>query len=220
MKENKNIVLEFRRDFDKYVTPEKEHATTVSNVGPETPTIEEQLNDIRQHLSQIAMFVGMPYTVPLDGTLTLYPARKGNARKVSDEGVSYTVDLRPYREHFAAVRFMAKNTFSNEDDIVRGIIVDDSGNVECTVDNRMNTSNPWIRLPLSSKSCTLIATVPLKNGNPMWTPEKVEYLPQGLALDVADITEDLYMDILDICNEVIPLKRECKNRNAANAAIC
>lgn len=104
--------------------------------------------------------------------------------------------------------------------IVRGIIVDDSGNVECTVDNRMNTSNPWTRLPLSSKSCTLIATVPLKNGNPMWTPEKVEFLPQGLALDVADITEDLYMDILDICNEVIPLKRECKNRNAANAAIC
>lgn len=104
--------------------------------------------------------------------------------------------------------------------ILRGIIVDDSGNVECTVDNRMNTSNPWTRLPLSSKSCTLIATVPLKNGNPMWTPEKVEFLPQGLALDVADITEDLYMDILDICNEVIPLKRECKNCNAANAAIC
>ena len=84
MKENKNIILEFRRDFDKYITSEKEHATTVSNVGPETPTIEEQLNDIRQHLSQIAMFVGMPYTVPLDGTLTLYPARKGNARKVSN----------------------------------------------------------------------------------------------------------------------------------------
>lgn len=214
MKKNSNIILEYRRDFNKYVMPEEEHETTVPNVDFKAPTVEEQLNEIRRHINELAFFVGMPYVLQLDGMLTLYPARKGNVRKVSHEGVSYTVDLRPYREHFASVRFMAKNTSGGEEDIVRGLIVDDAGNVECTADNSMNTSNLWTRLPLSDKSCTLIATVPLKNDKPMWTPDRVEFLPQGLAQDVADITDDMYGDILKIGTELYPIRRKCKNCKA------
>ena len=161
------------------------------------------------------MFVGVPHAVQLDGNLTLYPARKNGKRKLSDEAVSYMVDLTPYRETFSEVRFQAMNRFADDCEIVRGIIIDEQGNVECSSSNHMNTSNLWTRLPITRNSAYLIASVPLKDGKPAWIPEHVEFMTKGLAQEVAEITDRLYSDALDTYNnDIFPLKLECKKLNS------
>ena len=121
------------------------------------------------------------------------------------------VDLTPYRKIFSEVRFKAMNRFTDDREIVRGIIIDEQGNVECSSDNQMNTSKLWTRLPITGKSTYLIASVPMKDGKPAWVPQKVEFMTKGLAQEVAEITDRLYSDALDTYNkEIFPLKLECK----------
>lgn len=211
MKNEKSIINGYRCDFDHIVKNEnQETTTTVSNVDLSAPTIEEQLAAIHNRINRFAMFVGIPHVLPLDGNLTLYPARKNGERKVSEYAVSYIVDLTPYRHIFSEVRFKAMTAFCEDREIVRGIIVDEQGNVECASDNSFGTSNPWTRLPISEKSSYLVASVPLKDGNPLWVPTSVELLPKGLAQEVAAITDNLYHNIIDIENNAIPFKRRCE----------
>lgn len=211
MKTNKNIINDYKCDFDCIVKNEnKETETTAPNDNPTASTIEEQLAAIHNRIDRLAMFVGIPHVLPLDGNLALYPARKNGERKVSEYAVSYIVDLTPYRHLFSEVRFKAMTSFCNDREIVRGIIVDEQGNVECASDNRFGTSNPWTRLPISEKSSYLVASVPLKDGNPLWVPTSVEFLPKGVAQEVAEITDSLYHNIIDIENRAIPFKRRCE----------
>ena len=148
--------------------------------------------------------------------MTLYPARKGDVKKVSPEAVSYMVNLRPFRDKFTAVRFKAMSSFSNEEDIVRGIIINDDGDVERECDNRYGTSNPWTRLPITEKSSYLIATVPSVDGKPLWIPERVEFLPHGLAQDVAEVADDIINDTIELGNRIAPLAIKCERFFAKN----
>ena len=211
---NRNLILEYRSDFNEYVTPAKEEAATVSNVDFTHPTIDEQLSGIHKRLDQLAMFVGMPLTVQIDAAvMTLFPARKNNVKRQSKNAVSYTIGLEQFRDRFAMVRFKAlKPIFGDEDDILRGMIIDDDGNVECECDIRYNVLHPWTRLPITEKSSHLIATVPLSDGAPIWLPETVEFLPPGIAQGVAEITDELYRESIDVENRLIPLERQMKNK--------
>lgn len=212
--EKKRIIHDYQNDFDSVEKIEKNEnfadSCVVTNV-PDAPTIEELLSEMSERITQLAFFVGLPCTVHLDGNLSLFPARKNGKRQTSNEAVSYIVDLRPYRRAFAEVRFKAISTFCDDDEIVRGIIIDESGNVECSSNNRMCTSNPWTRLPITKDSAYLVASVPLRDGKPVWIPENVELLPNGLAQEVANITHNLYHDALDTYNnDIFPLKLECQ----------
>lgn len=213
MENERSFISDYQNDFNDYVKNEickNDAIPTVATNVPKMSTIDERLNNISERINQLAMFVGVPHQVELDGNLTLYPARKNGTRKASDIAVSYTVDLKPYRGLFSEVRFKAMNKFCDDREIVRGIIVDDEGNVECASDNRFGRMTPWTRLPITGKSSCLVATVPLKDGKPAWVPEVVEFLPKGLAQDVANITEGLYRDACDMTDRMIPFKRECE----------
>lgn len=197
--ENKNSIIEYQRDFKDHVKHELA-ADNISEVNVvNTPTVEEQIAVMQQHIQQLALFVGMPHTVNLNSTaMTFYPARKNGERKASKDAVSYTVNLKPFRELFAAVRFKAMVYYSHDEDIVRGIIVDDAGNVEYSSDNRFALNNPWTRLPITNKSSYLVATVPLEDGKPIWVPQNIQFLPQGLAIDIAEYTDELLRDFIDV----------------------
>ena len=197
--ENKNSIIEYQRDFKDYVKHEVA-ADDISEANViNTPTVEEQIAVMQQNIQQLALFVGMPHTVNLNDTaMTLYPARKNGERKATKDAVSYTIDLKPFRELFAAVRFKAMVYYSHDEDIVRGIIVDDAGDVECSSDNRFALNNPWTRLPITEKSSYLVATVPLEEGNPIWIPQNIQFLPQGLAIDIAEYTDELLRDFIDV----------------------
>ena len=211
MEKNKNLIYEYQNDFKECLKPESDGPTVVSNVDFSQPTIREQLADANRRIAQLMLYVGVPHTVPVDTSLvTLYPARKGNVKRVSKEAASYVVNLQPFRDHFSAVRFKAMTSLCEEKNIVRGIIIDDEGNVECASNNHYATSNPWTRLPITSSSAYLIATLPLEDGEPAWLPGSVELLPQGLAQDVADVTEKLMRDSIDFGNKLCFIEKEIK----------
>ena len=215
MKNETSFISNYQRDFDAVVKPEEKSIPQFATNVPKMPSIEERLCELSERINLLAMFVGVPHAVQLDGNLTLYPARKNGKRKLSDEAVSYMVDLTPYRETFSEVRFQAMNRFADDCEIVRGIIIDEQGNVECSSSNHMNTSNLWTRLPITRNSAYLIASVPLKDGKPAWIPEHVEFMTKGLAQEVAEITDRLYSDALDTYNkDIFPLKLECKKLNS------
>lgn len=215
MKNETSFISNYQRDFDAVVKPEEKTIPQFATNVPKMPSIEERLCELSERINLLAMFVGVPHAVQLDGNLTLYPARKNGKRKLSDEAVSYMVDLTPYRETFSEVRFQAMNRFADDREIVRGIIIDEQGNVECSSSNHMNTSNLWTRLPITRNSAYLIASVPLKDGKPAWIPEHVEFMTKGLAQEVAEITDRLYSDALDTYNkDIFPLKLECKKLNS------
>lgn len=215
MNRDTNFISNYQSDFDAVVKPEDKSIPQFATNVPKMPSVEQRLCELSERINQLAMFVGVPHTVQLDGNLTLYPARKNGKRKLSKEAVSYMVDLTPYREIFSEVRFKAMNRFTDDREIVRGIILDEQGNVECSSNNQMNTSNLWTRLPITGESRFLIASVPLKDGKPAWVPEKVEFMTKGLAQDVAEITDRLYHDALDTYNkDIFPLKLECKKLNS------
>ena len=192
----KSLVMNLRRDFDTMVERNDDFSgcECCTNVPGLAPTVEERLSELNNRINQLAFAVGVPYSVPFEGELSLYPVRKGGVKKVSDKAVSYTVDLRPYRNDFAAVRFEASVPFAAED-LIRGVIVDEDGNIECECDNCFELSNKWTRLPITPKSRRLIASVPLENGEPKWMPRAVEFVSQGLALDMTDITNELFSNI-------------------------
>ena len=215
MKNETSFISNYQRDFDAVVKPEEKSIPQFATNVPKMPSIEERLCELSERINLLAMFVGVPHAVQLDGNLTLYPAHKNGKRKLSDEAVSYMVDLTPYRETFSEVRFQAMNRFADDREIVRGIIIDEQGNVECSSSNHMNTSNLWTRLPITRNSAYLIASVPLKDGKPAWIPEHVEFMTKGLAQEVAEITDRLYSDALDTYNkDIFPLKLECKKLNS------
>ena len=215
MKNETSFISNYQRDFDAVVKPEEKTIPQFATNVPKMPSVEQRLCELSERINLLAMFVGVPHTVQLDGNLTLYPARKNGKRKLSDEAVSYMVDLTPYRETFSEVRFQAMNRFADDREIVRGIIIDAHGNVECSSSNHMNTSNLWTRLPITRNSAYLIASVPLKDGKPAWIPEHVEFMTKGLAQEVAEITDRLYSDALDTYNkDIFPLKLECKKLNS------
>ena len=215
MKNETSFISNYQRDFDAVVKPEEKSIPQFATNVPKMPSVEQRLCELSERINLLAMFVGVPHAVQLDGNLTLYPARKNGKRKLSDEAVSYMVDLTPYRETFSEVRFQAMNRFADDREIVRGIIIDEQGNVECSSSNHMNTSNLWTRLPITRNSAYLIASVPLKDGKPAWIPEHVEFMTKGLAQEVAEITDRLYSDALDTYNkDIFPLKLECKKLNS------
>ncbi|MBO7272271.1 MAG: hypothetical protein J6U89_05290 [Bacteroidaceae bacterium] len=215
MKNETSFISNYQRDFDAVVKPEEKSIPQFATNVPKMPSVEQRLCELSERINMLAMFVGVPHAVQLDGNLTLYPARKNGKRKLSDEAVSYMVDLTPYRNIFSEVRFKAMNRFTDDREIVRGIIIDEQGNVECSSSNHMNTSNLWTRLPITSNSAYLIASVPLKDGKPVWIPEHVEFMTKGLAQEVAEITDRLYSDALDTYNkDIFPLKLECKKLNS------
>ena len=215
MKNEMSFISNYQRDFDAVVKPKDDSFPQFATNVPKVSSVEQRLRELSERINLLAMFVGVPHEVQLDGNLTLYPARRNGNRKLSKEAVSYMVDLKPYREIFSEVRFKATNRFTDDREIVRGIIIDEQGNVECSSNNQMNTSNLWTRLPITGNSAFLIASVPLKDGKPTWVPEKVEFMTKGLAQEVAEITDRLYNDALDTYNkDIFPLKLECKKLNS------
>ena len=215
MKNEMSFISNYQRDFDAVVKPKDDSFPQFATNVPKVSSVEQRLRELSERINLLAMFVGVPHEVQLDGNLTLYPARRNGNRKLSKEAVSYMVDLKPYREIFSEVRFKATNRFTDDREIVRGIIIDEQGNVECSSNNQMNTSNLWTRLPITCNSAFLIASVPLKDGKPAWVPEKVEFMTKGLAQEVAEITDRLYNDALDTYNkDIFPLKLECKKLNS------
>lgn len=104
-----------------------------------------------------------------------YPARKDGGSTTSGSYKGYEVDLSKFRNIYTSVYFKG-SSYTVTSDIVKGIIIDDYGNVESVVETVGNYTNGWQELPLTPKSAKLRATYCFANeyvNNEVFTPEYV-----------------------------------------------
>lgn len=66
----------------------------------------------------------------------------------------------------------------------------------------------WTRMPISPKSSYLVATVPLKDGEPAWVPDTVEFVPGSVALDATEIMRQMMSDINSLAVDVYELHQK------------
>lgn len=102
---------------------------------------------IPQRIYQIA-FCNSPATI--DGTSLQGTIYRG-----------YLVNLVPVRNNFSYVLFHAQDG-PEDSNIVRGLIIDDEGNIECYTTDTNEHQNDYTKLPVTENSAWLWATCPMK----------------------------------------------------------
>lgn len=197
-----DFLREYLRDNKKVVIPaqnnEKTDEFTDESADKVMNIIRSMTHEIHQRLNSISRYVGIPYKVT-DINEQELPAM-ANGRNQPREGyVGYTVDLKNYRNCFGTVRFCAGAPADGEQGIVRGMVIDDDGNIECVAPCCKKNSHGWARLPLTEKSAKLVATLPLDdNGNPLFVPEYVELLPDGIVQSLSEYMSDIVAYSLEL----------------------
>ena len=132
------------------------------------------LEILNKRHNALARYLGIPCVVP--ATEVLNGAVMADASVVhSKEYAYYRVDLTPFKGEFDRIRFRAT---ANGDDVVFGMLVDKDGNLE-SIAKADKPGEATINMPLSTKSKTLFATMPLKKGKPAWKNVTVELLTNG-----------------------------------------
>ena len=132
------------------------------------------LEILNKRHNALARYLGIPCTVP--ATEVLNGAVMANGAVMhSNDYACYRVDLAPFKGEFDRIRFRAT---ANGDDVVFGMLVDKDGNLE-SIAKADKPGEATINMPLSTKSKTLFATMPLKKGKPAWKNVTVELLTNG-----------------------------------------
>ena len=132
------------------------------------------LEILNKRHNALARYLGIPCTVP--ATEVLNGAVMANGAVMhSNDYACYRVDLAPFKGEFDRIRFRAT---ANGDDVVFGMLVDKNGDME-SIAKADKPGEATINMPLSTKSKTLFATMPLKKGKPAWKNITVELLTNG-----------------------------------------
>ena len=104
--------------------------------------------------------------------ITPYPAIPEEYGATSKDFGGYRVELALFKESFCGIRFRAAG---NGADVVCGYIVDKDGNVE-SVAQQPDDENGHTTLPLTPRSHALYASIPTKDGKPVWRSITVEFI--------------------------------------------
>ena len=132
------------------------------------------LEILNKRHNALARYLGIPCTVP--ATEVLKGTVMADATVVySKEYACYRVDLSPFKGEFDRIRFRA---IADGGEIAFGMLVDKDGDLE-SIAKADEPGEATIVIPLSVKSKTLFATMPLKNGKPAWKNVTVELLSSG-----------------------------------------
>lgn len=206
-----DFLKEYFMDCKEYVTPTAQKEV-VEDSADETADkvmniVRSMTSEIYDRLNAIARYVGIPCRVNKISMQSM-PAIYGGDKVAHAGYVGYTVDVKHHRDAFAVVRFAAAAPINGEHGIVRGMIIDDEGNVEC-VASCSGMRHEWTRLPLTQKSSLLVATVPLDEaGAPVFTPEYVEFLPDGLVQNLSEYMSEIVGADNKLCERVDRLEKQ------------
>lgn len=172
--------------------------------------VRAMTREIHERINYVARYVGIPCRVS-DINEQETPATISGKKAAHKGYVGYTVDLKPFRDKFSTIRFCADAPATDDTDVVRGIIIDDNGNVECFTPSGNKPNHEWTRLPLSSKSSLLVASLPVdESGAPVFVPEYVEFLPDGIVQSLSEYMSEMIKFSNEISNRVDkPEHKEC-----------
>jgi hypothetical protein len=145
------------------------------------------LEILNKRHNALARYLGIPCVV--EATEVLGGAVMADATVVhSKDYACYRVDLKPFKGEFDKIRFRAT---TDGKDVAFGMLVDKDDNLE-SIAKADKPGEATVVMPLSAKSKTLFATMPLKNGKPAWRNVKVELLSNdGVIANVNDALNTL-----------------------------
>ena len=140
------------------------------------------LEILNKRHNALARYIGIPCEVP--PTEVFYGAVMADATVMySKEYACYRVDLAPFKSEFDRIRFRA---IADGEEIAFGMLVDKDGDLE-SIAKADEPGEATINMPLSAKSKTLFATMPLKKGKPAWDNVTVELLSNnGVIANIND----------------------------------
>lgn len=162
-------------------------APVKNNVTPkETGTLVQKvtLEILSERHNALARYIGIPCIVEAAKVLKGAVMTDGCVLR-SKEYACYCVDLEPFKGEFDKVRFRA---VTNGNDVAFAMLVDDDGNAELIARNDKPAEGTVI-MPLTAKSKTLFATMPVKKGKSVWKNPTVELLSNGGV--IAEVNEAL-----------------------------
>lgn len=177
-----------RQNKTKHNNNDHNNTNVVNNVTLEI------LND--KH-NALACYLGIPCVIE-SSEIFNGAAKADGSIAHSKEYMCYRVDMKPFKGHFKKIRFRAA---SNGADIVFGFIKDKNGKVECVAGSDTADSGNIV-LPLTKESGTLIATMPAKNGRPLWKNITAELLCDGVISKVNDALNYLLDKLLELESKV------------------
>ena len=162
------------------------------------------LEILNKRHNALARYIGIPCTVP--ATEVFKGAVMADATVAhSKEYACYRVDLTPFKGEFDRIRFRAT---ADGKDVAFGMLVDKNGDME-SIAKADEPGEARINIPLSAKSKTLFATMPLKNDRPAWKDVTVELLTNGgIITEVSDAFSTLHGRIHDLerrFEELVPV---------------
>ena len=145
------------------------------------------LEILNKRHNALVRYLGIPCVV--HATEVFNGAVKADATVVrSKDYACYRVDLTPFKNEFDKIRFRAT---TDGGDVAFGMLVDKDDNLE-SIAKADKPGEATVVMPLSAKSKTLFATMPLKNGKPAWRNVKVELLSNdGVIANVNDALNTL-----------------------------
>ena len=125
----------------------------------------------------------------------------------SKDYACYRVNLAPFKGEFDRIRFRAT---ADGEDVVFGMLLDKDGDLE-TIAKADEPGVATINIPLSKKSKTLFATMPLKKGKPAWENVTVELLgSNGVIPNVNDALCTLLGRIKELEQRIEELVPACQ----------
>ena len=155
------------------------------------------LEILNEKHNALACYLGIPCVIE-PSEIFNGAAKADGSIAHSKEYMCYRVDMKPFKGHFKKIRFRAA---SNGADIVFGFIKDKNGKVECVAGSDTADSGNIV-LPLTKESGTLIATMPAKNGRPLWKNITAELLCDGVISKVNDALNYLLDKLLELESKV------------------
>ena len=164
------------------------------------------LEILNKRHNALARYLGIPCNV--QATEVFNGAVMANATVVhSNEYACYRVDLAPFKGEFDRIRFRAT---ADGEDVVFGMLLDKDGDLE-TIAKADEPGVATINIPLSKKSKTLFATMPLKKGKPAWENVTVELLgSNGVIPNVNDALCTLLGRIKELEQRIEELVPACQ----------
>ena len=139
------------------------------------------LEELGERHNALARYIGVPCIVEPTEIIDGAARYDGGILRCKDY-MCCRIDLRPFKGHFKKIRFRA---VSNGGGIVFGFIKDKDGKVECMAGGD-EPGVGTVVLPLTAESAALFATVPAKNGRPLWKNISAELLCDGIVAEVND----------------------------------
>lgn len=132
------------------------------------------LEVLNEKHNALARYIGIPCVLEANEIIKGAVFANGSINDTKNFAC-YRVDLGPFKGQFDKVRFQAA---SNGKKVAFAMLVADDDSLEFVAEAK-KAGEGTVIMPLSPNSKTLYATMPAKNGKPVWKNPAVELLPNG-----------------------------------------